>query len=83
MKTVITFTSTLSSKLMDWLDRYVEKEGVTKRSVIETALKLYQAQQKKKKLALMFTELNQDEETFGLAEDGMSDYLEQLTEYDK
>ena len=83
MKTVITFTSTLSSKLMDWLDHYVEKEGLTKRSVIETALKLYRTQEKKKKLALMFTELNQDEETLGLAEDGMSDYLEQLTEYEK
>ena len=83
MKTVITFTSTLSSKLMDWLDRYVEQEGVTKRSVIEMGLKLYQIQQKKKKLSQMFTELNQDEETLFFAEAGMGDYLEQITEYDK
>jgi|GEM_PF-906326 len=83
MKSVITFTSTLSPRLMDWLDHYAEKEGVTKRFVIETSLKLYQAQQKKKELAQMFTELSQDEETLILAEAGMGDYLERLTANDK
>lgn len=63
---------------MLWLDRYTEKEGLTKRSVIEAALKLYQTQQKKNELKRMFTEMNQDKEILDLAETGMEDYLQQL-----
>ena len=45
--------------------------------------KYYQSQQKKNKLTQMFLELRDDKETLTLAEAGMGDYLEQITEYDK
>jgi len=66
---------------MSWLDAYVEKEGITKRSVIESALKLYRVQEKKRELAQMFSQLNRDEEVIALAESGLDDYMDQLRNF--
>ena len=83
MKTSITFTNTLSPRLMSWLDTYTSEEGVSKKAVIEAALTLYQIQSKKKKMAQMFKEASGDVEMLGLAEAGLGDYIEQLNAYEK
>jgi len=83
MSTAITYTSTLSPQIMTWLDAFASKEGLSKKAVIEEALTLYQIQIKKKKMAEMFKEASGDIEMFDLAEAGLSDYNEQLNNYEK
>lgn len=79
----ITYTSTLSPRLMSWLDAYASKEGISKKAVIEQALTLYQIQVKKKNLAQMFQAASGDAEMMSLAEAGLGDYSEQLNTYEK
>ncbi len=83
MNTSVTYTSTLSPKLMTWLDEHAATEGLSKKNIIEAALNLYRIQEKKKELAQMFTELSQEEETLTLAESGLGDYVEQLKKQDE
>lgn len=67
---------------MDWLNAYSEEENLTKRAVIERALRLYQIFVKKTRLKKMFKELNEDPETLFLAEAGLDDYLNQIKNYE-
>ncbi len=83
MNTSVTYTSTLSTRLMAWLDAYSSQEGMSKKAVIEDALTLYQIQVKKKKMAQMFKEARGDAEMESLAEAGLGDYGEQLNTYEK
>lgn len=74
----MTFTSTISPKLMQWLNDYTKKACKTKREVIETALKNYQIYQKKEDLRKTFIKANKNNEMEMIAEEGMDDFSDQL-----
>lgn len=78
MSSAITYTSNLSAGLMNWLQEYAQKKGVTKRNIIEEALKRYQQELKKRELASSFKRAALDLETRGMAEEGLEDYNDQL-----
>lgn len=74
----ITYTSTLPKPLMKWLNNYAKQNKLAKNEVIEKALKEYQHQLKKAALESSFKRANKDIEMHQMAEEGLSDYLEQL-----
>lgn len=78
MRTSLPFTTTLSQKMLIWLNEQASKQGITKRAILETALREYQKKLKKQELINSFKRAAQDQETLELAEMGLSDYLENL-----
>ena len=80
MKSAIVFTSTLSPQLMNWLNDYSQKIKTTKKAVIEEALRLFQKEMKKRQMAESFKKASQDLEIRQMTEEGMDDYLNQLTD---
>jgi len=78
MKSVLTFTTTISPALMLWLNEYSKEKKITKRLVIEQALKIYKNNIMKKELEESFKRASQDEEIIKMSEENMDDYTEQL-----
>jgi len=77
MKNII-FTNTLSSDLMNEIERYKKQTGLTKREVFEKALKGFFISEKKKKMMEDFKKIKQDLEVQEMAEWGIGDYLNQI-----
>ncbi len=82
MKTVITFTSTLSARLFDWVSDYAKERKVTKRKILEEALQRCRREVKREAMAAGFRRAAKDPEIFAMAEWGMEDYFEQLKKFD-
>jgi hypothetical protein len=80
--TAITYTSTLSKDLMFWLNSFVRKEKVTKKDVIELALRKYKDEVKRQKLSASFKRAAKDKEMIYLTEAGLGDFVEQLKRYE-
>ncbi len=78
----ITYTSNLSSDLMSWLNSFAKDEKITKRDVIEEALRKYKDEVKRRKLSASFKRASKDPEMFALAEAGLGDFVEQLKRYE-
>ncbi len=83
MKSTITFTTTLSPKLMEFLRAESKKEQTTIREIIEKALKKYQTETKKAELAEAYREIADDPEMIELAEMGISDFNEMINQLEK
>ena len=82
MKT-ITFTNNMSSDLMQWIKKYSIREKLTRRAVIEKALNDLRKSTRQKEYADSFKRASLDLEMKNMAEEGLGDYLEQLTRLDK
>lgn len=74
MKTTLSFTSTISPKLIGWVDRRARAEKRTRRSILEEAIRLYQRDASRESLKKGFERAAQDADMLELAEWGMSDY---------
>lgn len=83
MKHSIIYTSTLSPKLMSWLKDYSKQMKVTKKAIIEFALSKYMEESKRKELTDSFKRAAQDTEIIEMADEGLDDYCEQLTNLEK
>jgi hypothetical protein len=68
----------MSPALMLWLDNHAKKNKITKRAVIENALKIYKNDMTKKELKECFKKVAQDVEIIKMAEEGLEDYNDQL-----
>ncbi len=73
MKTTA-FTSTISPKLIAWVDSRARAEKRTRRAVLEDALRQYQKEVMRKSLREGFARAAQDPDMLELAEWGMDDY---------
>lgn len=82
MKTTAVFTSTISPKIMNWLNAHSKEKKVTKREVIERAIVFYRQNMIKAEMAASFKKASMDHEILEMAEEGMEDYKAQLTEHE-
>jgi hypothetical protein len=80
MNNNVVLTSNLSGDLALWLDSEARTQKVTKRAILENALREYRVALKKQKLKETFLLANGDFEVMDLAEDGLGDYLLNLNE---
>jgi len=71
-------TTSLSEKLVKWIEQTATFEKVHKKTIIEKALQNYQEEYKKKQLTKMFQEASKDKDIVGMAEENMSDYFNQI-----
>ena len=78
MNSIITYTSTLSSGLMAWLQDYAERNEMTKRAIIERALEAFRREAKRKEFEEGFKRMAKDPDILEWAEWGMGNYHEQL-----
>ncbi len=74
MKTTVSFTSTISPRLIAWVDKRAKSEKKTRRTILEEALEHYQRDAVKKSMRAGFERAASDAEMIELAEWGMSDY---------
>jgi len=74
MKTTLSFTSTISPKLIAWVDRRARAEKRTRRAVLEEAIRRYQRDATREILKEGFKSAAQDVDMLELAEWGMDDY---------
>ena len=74
----ITFTNSISSDLMQWMEKYSSREKLTRRAVIEKALTDFRKSVRRKDYADSFRRASLDPEMKSMAEDGMGDYFKQL-----
>lgn len=74
MKTTLSFTSTISPKLIGWVDQRARAEKRTRRAVLEEAIKRYQRDAARESLKKGFERAALDADMLELAEWGMDDY---------
>ncbi len=74
METTTKFTSTISPKLIAWVDRRARSQKRTRRTILEEAIKGYQRDAMKKVLREGFVRAARDADILELAEWGMDDY---------
>ncbi|MEK9184973.1 MAG: hypothetical protein AAB866_02295 [Patescibacteria group bacterium] len=79
----ITFTNNMSSDLMQWMEKYSISQKLTRRAVIEKALNDLRKSVRQKEYAESFKRASLDSEMKSMAEEGLGDYLEQLTRLEK
>ena len=75
-----TFTSSLPSDLLQNLDSVARKKGVPKNRIIERALRVYLDQLKRAEYVRSYKKAGNDEEIMAIAEEGMTEYLQDLEE---
>ncbi len=74
MKTTTSFTSTISPKLIAWVDKRARAQKRTRRSILEEALKSYRRDAVRSALKEGFERAARDADMIELAEWGMDDY---------
>ena len=79
----ITFTNNLSSELMEWMETYSARHRLTRRAIIEKALNDLRKSTRQKEYAASFRKASLDPEMKSMAEEGLGNYLEQLTRLEK
>lgn len=78
-----TFTSTLPDSLLAQLNLYAKKLNIPKNKLIQKALSLYLDQLERAEYIISFQQYKDDTDIFQIAEEGMTDYLNQLTNNDE
>ncbi len=79
MSPTAVFTTTISPQIMAWLQQHSKETHRTRRSILEEALKRYQEGVKRRHLIESFKRAAKDPEMKELADQGLSDYVEQLS----
>jgi predicted transcriptional regulator len=74
MKTTASFTSTISPKLIEWVDKRAQSQKRTRRAILEEALKSYQRDAVRGVLKKGFERAAHDADILELVEWGMDDY---------
>ena len=75
-----TYTSTLPDRLMSLLNEKAKELAIPKNKIIEKALQLYLEQVKKAEYIKSYKQLADDTDVLLMAEEGMTDYFNQLNE---
>lgn len=75
-----TFTSSLPAELLDKLHQMAEELKLPKNKLIERALEIYLDQLKRAEYVKSFKAAAQDEDAMAIAEEGMVEYLKQISE---
>ena len=74
----VTFTSTLSPDLSNWLKQSAKNLHTTKRQILEEALNRYKNFLKSQELQKSFQRAANDNEIIQMTEEGWSDYNDQI-----
>ena len=75
-----TFTSTLPNDLLQLLAEKAEKLSIPKNQLLEKALRLYLTHLEKAEYIQSYKRASQDADVMLIAEEGMEDYLNQLSQ---
>lgn len=75
-----TYTSTLPDRLMALLNEKAKELAIPKNKIIEKALQLYLEQVKKAEYIKSYKQLADDTDVLLMAEEGITDYFNQLNE---
>ncbi len=78
-----TFTNNMSTDLMQWMEKYSAREKLTRRAVLEKALTEFRKSVRRNEYVESFKRASLDPEMKNMAEEGLGDYLEQLSRFDK
>ena len=73
-----TFTSTLPDELLKLLSEKAASLSLPKNKIIENALRLYLEHLEKAEYVKSYKRIRDDKDIISMAEEGMSDYLEQI-----
>ena len=82
-KKYVTYTSSLSSTVMEDLKEYASRNNQKKNKIIEEAITVFLNQKRKKELAESFKNMKNDPEQQFLAEAGLGDFLKMIEDYEK
>lgn len=82
MSKPVTITTTLDPLMNNWLKEEAKRQNTTKRIIMEKAFLFYQTEEKRRKYLESYEKMNNNPETLELAEWGMKEYFEDLTEYE-
>ena len=74
-----TYTSSLPEELLDKLDKMAKKLSTPKNSLIERALRIYLDQLNRAEYVRSFKQAGKDTNILDMAEEGMEDYLKQIS----
>ncbi len=80
---MITFTSSLPDRLLRRLDKIAKELDVPKNKLIESALRVYLDQVNRSEYVTSYKKAGQDEDIMSIAEEGMAEYLSNLSESDE
>ena len=75
-----TFTSTLPEDLLKLLKEKADKLSVPMNKLMEKALRIYLDQLNRAEYVKSYKEAAKDQDIMAIAEEGMEDYLKQLSE---
>lgn len=78
-----TFTSTLPENLFEQLNQHAKKLKVPKNRIIQKALSVYLDQLERAEYIRSYKKYKDDEDLLLIAEEGMTDYLQQLKNVDE
>lgn len=77
-----TFTSTLPEELLQKLNEASKKLSMPKNKIIEKSLTIYLDQINKAEYLKSYKKMSQDQDVLSLAEEGMEEYLNELSKED-
>lgn len=75
-----TFTSTLPEDLLDELSKRAKELKLPKNKLIEKALRIYLEQLERSAYIKSYKRMSEDEDITLMAEEGMTEYLQQMDE---
>ena len=75
-----TFTSSLPYSLLHLLDEKSRELAIPKNKIIEKALSIYLEQLNRAAYIKSYKQMSEDANTLLMAEEGMADYMNQITE---
>ena len=75
-----TFTSSLPDSLLQLLDEKSRELAIPKNKIIEKALSIYLEQLNRAAYIKSYKQMSEDANTLLMAEEGMADYMNQITE---
>ena len=75
-----TFTSTLPDELLQLLSEKAKQLSLPKNKLIEKALRIYLDQLTRAEYLKSYKQAAEDENILNIAEEGMEDYLKQISE---
>lgn len=75
-----TFTSTLPDELLQLLSEKAKQLCLPKNKLIEKALRIYLDQLTRAEYVQSYKQASEDENVLTIAEEGMEDYLQQISE---
>ncbi len=78
-----TFTSTLPNYLLELLEKKATELKMPKNKIIEKALEIYLTQLNKAAYIRSYQQMAEDTDLISIAEEGMTEYLKDIKNFDK